>query len=287
MRHVLLAIVLASIAPAQTVVEKDAVVLGFKLHYREAGTGPTVVLLHGLGGDGSRWAPNIGPISTKFHVIALDQIGFGQSDKPMANYHAGMLAEFLARFLPAIGVSKVSLVGNSMGAAVALYTAVHYPQLIDRLVLGDGGGFRRPEEVAVPPAVNSHVRDIQNGVTSDETREFIKIMFHNKSLVTDRVVEDNLILRLRSAYAIGRWQKSDANGRGGLTEEEVRGVKAPTLIVWGKYDELANPAGADRLAATIPGSRRVLIDDCGHLPQLEKSAEFNRIVTDFLTHGSK
>jgi pimeloyl-ACP methyl ester carboxylesterase len=67
----------------------------------------------------------------------------------------------------------------------------------------------------------------------------------------------------------------------------VRGVKAPTLIVWGKYDELANPAGADRLAATISGSRRVLIDDCGHLPQLEKSAEFNRIVTDFLTHGSK
>ena len=64
-------------------------------------------------------------------------------------------------------------------------------------------------------------------------------------------------------------------------------MKAPTLIVWGKYDELANPAGADRLAATISGSRRVLIDDCGHLPQLEKSAEFNRIVTDFLTHGSK
>jgi pimeloyl-ACP methyl ester carboxylesterase len=245
-----------------------------------------VVLLHGLGGDGSRWAPNIVPLAKSFHVIALDQIGFGQSDKPLANYHTGMLAEFLARFLPTIGVANASLVGNSMGAGVALFTAVHYPQVVDRIVLADGGGFRRSN--ATPTgAGNSHVRDIQNGVTSEETREFIKIMFHNKSLVTDRMVEDNLILRLRSAYAIAKIQESGATGRGSLTEEEVRGVKAPTLIVWGKYDELANPAGADRLADTIPGSRKVLIDDCGHLPQLEKPVEFNRIVTEFLkpAHG--
>ena len=140
MKSVLLAVVLAAVVSAQTVVEKDAVVLGFKLHYREAGTGPSVILLHGLGGDGSRWAPNIIPLAKSFHVIALDQIGFGQSDKPMANYHTGMLAEFLTRFLAAIGVSKASLVGSSMGAEVALYTAVHYPQVVDRVVLADGGG---------------------------------------------------------------------------------------------------------------------------------------------------
>jgi pimeloyl-ACP methyl ester carboxylesterase len=285
MKSVLLAVVLAAIVSAQTVVEKDAVVLGFKLHYREAGTGPTVILLHGLGGDGSRWAPNIIPLAKSFHVIALDQIGFGQSDKPMANYHTGMLAEFLTRFLPAIGVSKASLVGSSMGAEVALYTAVHYPQVVDRVVLADGGGFRRPN--AAPAAGDPHVRDIQNGVTFEETREFIKILFHNKSLVTDRVVEDNLILRLRSAYPIGKIQEAGANGRGSLTEEEVRGVKARTLIVWGRYDELIDPAGADQLANTIPGSQKVLIDDSGHLPQLEKPAEFNRLVIDFLKiHGN-
>jgi 2-hydroxy-6-oxonona-2,4-dienedioate hydrolase len=286
MKLVFLAVILASAARAQTVVEKDAVVLGFKLHYREAGTGRPVILLHGLGGDGSRWAPNIVPLAKSFHVIALDQIGFGQSDKPMANYHTGMLAEFLARFLAAVGVSKASLVGNSMGAGVALYTAVHYPQVVDRIVLADGGGFRRADSAGT--VVNPHIRDIQNGVTSEETREFIKVMFHNKNLVTDQVVEDNLILRLRSAYAIGKIQESGATGRGSLTEEEVRGVKVPTLIIWGKYDELANPAGADRLANTISGSRKILIDDCGHLPQLEKSVEFNRIVAEFLmpAHGT-
>ncbi len=266
------------------VAEKDAAVLGFKLHYREAGRGPTVILLHGLGGDSSRWAPNIGPLAEEFHIIALDQIGFGESDKPLANYHTGMLSDFLVHFLSTIGVSKASLVGNSMGAAVALYTAVHYPEIVDRLVLADGGGFRRDASVP-PPQLDPHMRQIMNGVTFDETRELMRILFHNKSLVTDQVVEENLVLRLRSAYAIGKILDAGEKGLGSLTEEQVRALKTPTLIIWGRYDEVANPIGADRLANAIPGSRKVLIDDAGHLPQLEKSEEFNRIVAEFLRQG--
>jgi pimeloyl-ACP methyl ester carboxylesterase len=272
-----------AIAQAQTVAQKDVSVLGFKPHYQDAGRGPVVVLLHGLGGDGSRWAPNIGPLSREFRVIALDQIGFGQSDKPLANYHTGMLSEFLARFLATIGVSKASLVGNSMGASVALYTTVHYPQLVNRLVLADCACLRAIGTTASAPA-DTHQRDIQNGMTSEETREYFRVLFHDKSVVTDKVVEDNLILRLRSAFAISKIQESNAKGLGSLSQEEVRGVKAPTLIIWGKFDELDDPALADLLAETIPGSRKVLIDDSGHMPQLEKPAEFNRIVTEFLKH---
>jgi pimeloyl-ACP methyl ester carboxylesterase len=128
--------------PRPGVTAKDVTVYGFKLHYLEAGRGAPLVLLHGLGGDGSRWGPNIEPLAKDFHVFALDQIGFGQSDKPLANYHTGMLAEFLAGFLKAVNVPKASLAGNSMGAGVALYMAVHYPEVVDRIVLADGGGFR-------------------------------------------------------------------------------------------------------------------------------------------------
>jgi pimeloyl-ACP methyl ester carboxylesterase len=77
----------------------------------------------------------------------------------------------------------------------------------------------------------------------------------------------------------------EAGDRGSLTEQEVRAVKAPTLILWGKYDELANPAGADRLERTIPGSQKIVIDNCGHMPQLECSGEFNRLVRDFLRNA--
>jgi pimeloyl-ACP methyl ester carboxylesterase len=267
--------------PAASVASKDVTVLGFKLHYLEAGKGAPIVLLHGLGGDGSRWRPTIEPLAFDFHVFALDQIGFGDSDKPLANYHTGMLAEFLVDFLKAVNVPKASLVGNSMGAGVALYTAVHFPQVVDRLVLADGGGYRAASGGAPMTTEALRRRQIQNGVTRAETREFFRILFHDKSLVTDKMVDEQLALRLRSAFTITKIQ--EAGARGSLSEQEVRGVKAPTLIVWGKYDELASPAGADRLEQAIPGSRKVLIDNCGHMPQLECAGEFNRLVGDFLS----
>ena len=273
---------LAAAQPRAAAVGKDVTVLGFKLHYLEAGRGAPVVLLHGLGGDGSRWGPNIEPLAKDFHVFALDQIGFGESDKPLANYHTGMLAEFLVGFLKAAGISKASLVGNSMGAGVALYTAVHYPDMVDRIVLADGGGYRSAAGAAPPPPTPETLRrrQLQNSVTRDETREFFRILFHDKSLVTEKMVDEQLTLRLRAAFTITKMQ--EAGERGSLSEQEVRAVKAPTLVVWGKYDELANPAGADRLEKAIPGARKVIVDNCGHMPQLERADEFNRLVREFL-----
>src|SRR5262249_35827547 len=160
------------------VASKDVTVLTFKLHYLEAGHGAPVVLLHGLGGDGSRWKPNIEPLAKDFHVFALDEIGFGQSDKPLANYHTGMLAEFLVGFLKAVNVPKASLVGNSMGAGIALYSAVHFPEVVDKIVLADGGGFHAPDAVGSTAQVDLHRRQIQNSVTREETREFFRILFH-------------------------------------------------------------------------------------------------------------
>src|SRR2546430_2426702 len=274
----------ASAQPRTNAAARDVTVLGFTLHYLEAGRGAPVVLLHGLGGDGLRWRPNIEPLARDFHVFALDQIGFGQSDKPLANYHTGMLAEFLVGFLKAVGVPKASLVGNSMGAGVALYTAVHFPDVVDRIVLADGGGFRTEAGSRPQPPADPRRRQIQNSVTREETREFFRILFHNKNLVTDKMVDDQLAMRLRSAFAISKMQ--EAGERGSLTEQQVRGVKAPTLIVWGKYDELSDPAGADRLEQAIAGSRKVIVDNCGHMPQLEKTDEFNRLVRDFLSSAA-
>lgn len=273
--------------PRPAAAAKDVSVLGFKLHYLEAGSGTPVVLLHGLGGDGSRWGPNIESLAREFHVFALDQIGFGQSDKPLANYHTGMLAEFLVDFLKAVNVPKAALVGNSMGASVALYTAVHYPQVVDRIVLADGGGYRADgDRPAAPPTPEARRRrQIQNSVTREETREFFRVLFHDKSLVTEKMVEEQLAMRLRSAFTITKMQEAGEKGLGSLTEQQVRGVKAPTLIIWGKYDELANPSGADRLERAIPGSRKVIIDNCGHMPQIEKAAEFNRVVHEFVAGG--
>jgi 2-hydroxy-6-oxonona-2,4-dienedioate hydrolase len=267
---------------AQEPIQKDVSVLGFKLHYRELGRGRTVVLLHGLGADGTRWERNIGPLSRHFRVIAVDQIGFGQSDKPMANYHNGMLSEFLVRFLAALGVAKASLVGNSMGAQVALHVAVHHPEVVERLVLVDGGNVR-PAGAPAPPPMPPERQRIMNGVTSQDMRELLELLVYDKSLITDRMIDDTLMAHLRSAYAIGKILEAGPK-LNSLTEEEVRTVKLPSLIIWGKNDVLTGPAAADRLAEIIPSARRVIIAEAGHMPHWERPDDFNRVVIDFLRH---
>jgi len=265
-----------SAASAASILKKDATVFRLKLRYREAGQGRAVILLHGLGGDGSRWRPTMLSLAGDFRVIALDQVGFGESDKPLVNYNHGLLAEFLAEFMRTIGVSKASLVGHSMGAYVAMYAAVHFPASVDRLVLVDGGGL-------VNAPRSAHLIQIQNGTSLAETREYFELMFHDKSLVTDQMVRDNFARRLRVGYTISKMQEARVKGLATITEERAGRISAPTLILWGRQDELLNPSDAAALDRTLPNSRAVLIDECGHIPQIEQPEQFHHLVREFLT----
>jgi len=261
---------------------KDATVFGYKLHYLEAGRGEPVILLHGTGGEGARWMPTIRGLASDFRVIALDQIGFGQSDKPPTIYHGGVFAGFLAAFMKELGVAKASLVGQSMGAGVALAVAVKNPQLVERMVLVNGGGYRSGDASPRTSPPDWHARQIANAGTLAESREYMEKLYYDHSFVTDELVEHNLILRLRSAYTIESMQTANERGLGGVTEDEVRAIKAPTLLVWGANDKLSPPANADKLNAAIKGSRKVLIDKAGHYPFLEHPDKFNQLVREFL-----
>jgi 2-hydroxy-6-oxonona-2,4-dienedioate hydrolase len=290
----LLLVILASLpllgarAGAQERVEpvaKDATVFGYKLHYLEAGRGEPIILLHGTGGEGARWMPTMqGLAAANFRVIAIDQIGFGQSDKPLTIYHSGVFAGFLAQFMKTIGVPKAAIMGQSMGAGVALYLAVHHPEMVERLVLVDGGGYRSAGDVQAAP--NWHNRQIANAGTLEESREYMEKLYYDHSFVTDKLVEQNLILRLRSAYTIESMQTANERGLGGVTEDQVRAIKAPTLLVWGMNDPLSSVANADKLNGAIKNSRKVLFDKAGHYPFLEHADKFNQTVLEFLKSQS-
>jgi pimeloyl-ACP methyl ester carboxylesterase len=260
---------------------KDATVFSYRIHYLEAGHGAPVILLHGTGGEGARWLPTITGLAPHARVIAPDQIGFGHSDKPLTAYHSGVFAGFLAELMKVIGVPRATIVGQSMGAGVALFLAVHHPDMVERLVLVDGGGFRSANDPPAPPP-DWRDRQLMNSGTLEESREYLKKMYFDDSFITDKMVEENLILQLRSAYTIESMQVTNGRGLGGVTEEEVRAITAPTLLVWGKNDPLSPVANADKLQAVIKNSRKVLIDKAGHYPFLEHAGEFNRIVLEFL-----
>src|SRR5258708_21550971 len=125
----------ASAVWAQIPAPKDVQVFGQKIHYLEAGSGPTVILLHGLGGDASNWAATVPALSKSFHVFAPDQIGFGASDKPLANYRVGMLVDFLDSFCKKLAITKATVVGNSLGGWTTMAFTLAHPDEVERMGL--------------------------------------------------------------------------------------------------------------------------------------------------------
>src|SRR5438067_13757271 len=108
-------------------VDKVASVYGAKVHYIDAGTASPVILLHGLADDVGVWESAIAPLAAKYRVVALDQIGFGRSDKPLLNYRASTFVDFLDGFLNELKIDRASLVGNSLGGWIAADFALAHP----------------------------------------------------------------------------------------------------------------------------------------------------------------
>src|SRR5919107_5286256 len=126
---------------------KELVVFGQRIKYVEAGSGPVVVLLHGLGGNSTNWAFSTPALAEKFRVIVPDQVGFGQSDKPLISYRVGTYVDFLDKFLSELKVERATLVGNSMGGWIAAAYALKYPAKVERLVVVGAAGFAPPQEI--------------------------------------------------------------------------------------------------------------------------------------------
>src|SRR5208337_3117287 len=126
---------------AQAPVDKNVEVFGQKIHYLEAGSGPVVILLHGLGGDARIWAFTTPALASKFHVYVPHQNGFGASEKPQIDYRVGTLVDFLDGFYKKLGITKATLVGNSLGGWTAVDFTMAHPDKVDKLVLVDSAGY--------------------------------------------------------------------------------------------------------------------------------------------------
>jgi pimeloyl-ACP methyl ester carboxylesterase len=272
---------IAASASAQTAApaEKWATVFGAKIRYLEAGTGPVVILLHGLGGDASNWAPTIEPLAKKYRVLVPDQIGFGKSDKPMLNYRVATLVDFLEGFYKQLGIEKATLVGNSLGGFTAAAFALAYPSKVDKLILVCAAGFK------VEGQIDNRIVGGLNPSTRQQVKDIMSLVFYNKQMFANDAAIDMFFARRVTAgdgYTIQRFIDSISRGEDVL-DGKLGAIKHPTLIVWGKDDGLTPLALGQRFNKEIAGSQLIVFDQCGHVPQLEKSAEFNAAVLKFLS----
>jgi pimeloyl-ACP methyl ester carboxylesterase len=259
--------------------EKTVPVFGQTIHYWDVGAGPVVVLVHGLGsrkeGD---WGRVVAPLALKYRVLALDQIGFGQSDKPLMDYSIQTYVDFLNEFMHQLKIEKASLMGESLGGWIsALYSLESASDThmvpVEKLVLVDAAGLKQDKPI---PDLNPS--------TLRSERKLLEVVFYDSSWVTDEVVKKDLADRI--AASISYTVRSILSNPGLNAERldgKLGGIHVPTLVAWGKQDALVPIESGERYAKEIPGAKLVSFDKCGHVPPVEKTTEFLSAVTEFLS----
>jgi len=277
---------LATAAWAQEPNIKHVEIYGQKIVYEEAGAGPDVILLHGLGADRASWRTTVPALTAKYHVYVPDQVGFGQSDKPLIDYRVATLVDFLNVFYRKLGIMKATLVGNSMGGWVAMDFALAHPDKVDRLVLVDSAGLSSKRTGGMPPA--SDVLRSLNPATVAQEEQLLSEVFYNKSFANEEFAERAFAIHLikNDGYTIDRMLASLLRGED-MVDGKLGAIKAPTLVAWGKEDALVPLAAGKALAEDIHGAQLVVFDDCGHVPMVEKAAEFNAALVKFLGQAEK
>ena len=258
--------------PPQTVLVK-----GRKIVYYEAGQGSVVILIHGLGADSHHWGYNIEPLSHTFRVIALDQIGYGKSDKPVMRYTVGNFADYLHGFMEAVKISKASLVGNSLGGWVALDFTIRHPDMVEKLVLVDAAGLHPATPLRTP-------KGGWKKLTPFNTRWFFDLMDANKEWATADLGPQGFERHVKNgdSYTVASSMAEMATGRE-FEDKKLVKVHTPTLIIWGSDDMLIPLAMGEHFNKGIEGSQLIVIDGTGHIPMVGKPVEFDEAVRKFLS----
>jgi pimeloyl-ACP methyl ester carboxylesterase len=265
---------------AQPAVDKQIDVFGQKIHYLEAGSGPAVILLHGLGGDATNWGQNVPALAAKFHVFVPDQIGFGQSDKPFINYRVETLVDFLDVFCRKLEISKAAVVGNSLGGWAAMAFTLAHPDKVSRLVLVDSAGYSMEKQGRKP---NRDEMRALNFSTVQQTKLVLNLILAHKEMVTDGLAAQFFAAHLKKndGYTINAFIDSILRNED-VVDGRLGAIKIPTLIVWGREDLLVPLNNGNMLAEDIAGSQLLVLDHCGHVPQLECGQPFNAALLKFL-----
>src|SRR5438045_1456238 len=277
---------LVGVAPAngQTLgqpADKTVAVFGQSIHYFDLGTGPVVVLGHGLGSAKEDWLPVLEPLAQKHRLLVPDQIGFGKSDKPLLDYSVQTYVDFLNEFLRQLKVEKTSLVGESLGGWISALYAAELGEgghliPVEKLVLVDAAGLK--QDAAIPnlnPSSLAAMRGVMEAVFYDTSwlnEDALRKIFTDKLSVHDSYTVRSFL----GNPMIATERLDDRLGK----------IKTPTLVVWGKQDRLIPMAMGERYAAGIAGAKWMSFDKCGHVPPIEKTEEFVAAVTAFLGGGT-
>ena len=244
-------------------------------HVVDRGTGPVVVLVHGLGADLSKWHANIDELAQTHRVLALDLLGFGLSDKPNVDYRMQVYVDQVRELLDSRGIDQATLVGNSMGGLVSLQFAAQHPERVKSLVL-------------VAPAF---VFGLPKGLTAEQLasgadpqtlasmKAYLGRIYHEP--VTDEETLARELSRKRTiadSGTIKQIARSLASRTDVFSDSNLRKIIAKTLVIHGTSDDVVPVDQSHHLVELLPNATLVELEETGHWPQLEAADEFNTLL---------
>ncbi|APE15925.1 2-hydroxy-6-ketonona-2,4-dienedioic acid hydrolase [Mycobacterium sp. WY10] len=260
------------------------------------GDAPAVVLLHG-GGPGasgrSNYSRNIEALARHFRVLVPDMPGYGRSSKYVDHDDPfGFLADRVRGLLDELNLPTAHLVGNSYGGAAALRLALDTPHRVDRLVLMGPGGIGTTRGLPTDGLKKLLAYYGGDGPSRDKLAEFIRTyLVYDGAAVPDELID----LRYQASIdpevvanpPLRRPSGLRTLWRMDLTRDSrLRGLRTPTLVLWGRDDKVNRPAGGPLLLKMMPNAELVMTSHTGHWMQWERADLFNRLVTEFLSPDS-
>jgi 4,5:9,10-diseco-3-hydroxy-5,9,17-trioxoandrosta-1(10),2-diene-4-oate hydrolase len=252
---------------------------------------PPIIFLHGLGGYVENWEDNFLELSKIRQVYALDLVGFGLSDKPEVEYSLQYLTEFVREFMISSGIEKATMIGESMGGAIALQLALQFPENVEKIVLAASSGLGKEISINLRMVTLPILGEILSRPSREGTAQFLEQIFHHKDIIQDEWIE--IDYQMSSVPGVQRSLlsalRSMCNIWGSRRKvylpilENLHELEVPVLIIWGAQDQIIPVSHAHRAKKRLSNARIHILDQCGHVPNIECADEFNLLVGDFMS----
>jgi pimeloyl-ACP methyl ester carboxylesterase len=266
---------------------------GYRRAYRVAGSGPALLLIHGIGDNSSSWVPLMPALARRFTVIAPDLLGHGNSDKPRGDYSVGGFANGMRDLLEVLGIDRATVVGHSLGGGVAAQFAYQYPQRCERLVLVSTGGVGRgvtPMLRAVTaPLAEWMMPATQFPLTRLWGRvglEMLRLAGHDLGRDADDILRVlDALPDAQHRVAFTRTLRTVVDWRGQVVTMLDRSYLTdamPVQLIWGDRDGVIPVRHAHEAHAAMPGSRLEVFEGAGHFPHHTDPARFLRVLAGFV-----
>lgn len=259
---------------------------GVRLHFRDEGSGPPLVLIHGTFSSLHTWQGWVEALQADYRLLRLDLPGHGLTGpRPDGDYSRRADVELVASWLDELGLERVSLAGNSLGGAIAWRFALAYPERVDKLILIDSAGLSSGEHgesplvfqlLGIPVLRQAGVMFTPRFLFERSLRE----VYAQGDQITDELIDRYYLLLRRQGNRAAMLDRLSTSQN--PPEGDLNAIQAPTLILWGEQDRWIPLEVAYQFQQELPNAELVIIPQAGHVPMEERPQETAQLVASFL-----